>query len=65
MMQQILLDFAENVKGDVKVMKKAIQEWRSGTIQRRRYAFIVKGVDEFIEIDVEEATQQQIISNRN
>jgi hypothetical protein len=25
MMQQILLDFAENVKGDVRVMKKAVK----------------------------------------
>jgi 5-methyltetrahydrofolate--homocysteine methyltransferase len=30
-----LLDFAENVKGDSKSNEKAIQEWRSGTIQER------------------------------
>lgn len=50
-----LLDFAENVKGDVKNNEKAIQEWRSGTIQERLTHSLVKGVDEFIEIDVEEA----------
>ena len=50
-----LLDFAENVKGDVKSNEKAIQEWRSGTIQERLTHSLVKGVDEFIEIDVEEA----------
>ena len=50
-----LLDFAENVKGDVKSNEKAIQEWRSGTIQERITHSLVKGVDEFIELDVEEA----------
>nr|WP_315174182.1 methionine synthase [uncultured Flavobacterium sp.] len=50
-----LLDFAENVKGDVKSNEKAVQEWRSGTIQERLTHSLVKGVDEFIEIDVEEA----------
>nr|WP_314897424.1 methionine synthase [uncultured Flavobacterium sp.] len=50
-----LLDFAENVKGDVKSTEKAVQEWRSGTVQERITHSLVKGVDEFIEIDVEEA----------
>ncbi|MDD5149881.1 MAG: vitamin B12 dependent-methionine synthase activation domain-containing protein [Flavobacterium sp.] len=50
-----LLDFAENVKGDVKVNEKAVQEWRSGTIQERLTHSLVRGVDEFIELDIEEA----------
>jgi 5-methyltetrahydrofolate--homocysteine methyltransferase len=50
-----LLDFAENVKGDAKSNEKAVQEWRSGTVQERITHSLVKGVDEFIEIDVEEA----------
>ena len=50
-----LLDFAENVKGDVKSSEKAIQEWRSGTIQERLTHSLVKGIDEFIELDIEEA----------
>jgi 5-methyltetrahydrofolate--homocysteine methyltransferase len=50
-----LLDFAENVKGDVKSNEKAIQEWRSGTIQERLTHSLVKGIDEFIEVDIEEA----------
>jgi 5-methyltetrahydrofolate--homocysteine methyltransferase len=50
-----LLDFAENVKGDVKNNEKAIQEWRSGTIQERLTHSLVRGIDEFIEIDIEEA----------
>ncbi|MGO4905598.1 methionine synthase [Flavobacterium sp. W20_MBD1_R3] len=50
-----LLDFAENVKGDLKSNEKAIQEWRSGTIQERLTHSLVKGVDEFILLDIEEA----------
>jgi 5-methyltetrahydrofolate--homocysteine methyltransferase len=50
-----LLDFAENVKGDAKSNEKAIQEWRSGTIQERLTHSLVKGVDEFILLDIEEA----------
>lgn len=50
-----LLDFAENVKGDVKTNEKAVQEWRSGTIQERLTHSLVRGIDEFIELDIEEA----------
>ena len=50
-----LLDFAENVKGDVKNNEKAIQEWRSGTIQERLTHSLVRGIDEFIDLDIEEA----------
>jgi 5-methyltetrahydrofolate--homocysteine methyltransferase len=50
-----LLDFAENVKGDVKSNEKAVLEWRSGTVQERITHSLVKGVDQFIEEDVEEA----------
>jgi 5-methyltetrahydrofolate--homocysteine methyltransferase len=50
-----LLDFAENVKGDAKSNEVAVQEWRSGTVQERITHSLVKGVDAFIEIDVEEA----------
>lgn len=50
-----LLDFAENVKGEVKSDEKTIQEWRLGTVQERITHSLVKGVDAFIEEDVEEA----------
>jgi len=50
-----LLDFAENVKGDVKNNEKAVQEWRSGSIQERLTHSLVRGIDEFIELDIEEA----------
>ncbi|MFV8331887.1 vitamin B12 dependent-methionine synthase activation domain-containing protein [Flavobacterium sp. GSP14] len=55
-----LLDFAENVKGDVKNIEKAILEWRSGTVQERITHSLVKGIDQFIEEDVEEARQAAI-----
>ncbi|WPR72606.1 methionine synthase [Flavobacterium sp. NG2] len=52
-----LLDFAENVKGGPKATEKEIQEWRLGTVQERITHSLVKGVDAFIEEDVEEARQ--------
>ena len=50
-----LLDLAETFKGDFKTNEKAIQEWRNGSVQERLTHSLVKGIDEFIEIDVEEA----------
>jgi 5-methyltetrahydrofolate--homocysteine methyltransferase len=50
-----LLDFAENVKGEAKSDEKAVQEWRFGTVQERITHSLVKGIDAFIEEDVEEA----------
>ena len=50
-----LLDLAENVKGGPKSTEKEIQEWRLGTVQERITHSLVKGVDAFIEEDVEEA----------
>lgn len=50
-----LLDLAESFKGDVKSNEKAIAEWRNGDVQSRLTHSLVKGIDEFIEIDVEEA----------
>jgi 5-methyltetrahydrofolate--homocysteine methyltransferase len=52
-----LLDLAESFKGDVKSNEKAIAEWRNGSVQERLTHSLVKGVDEFIEIDIEEARQ--------
>jgi 5-methyltetrahydrofolate--homocysteine methyltransferase len=50
-----LLDLAESYKGDFKANEKAIQEWRNNSVQDRLTHSLVKGIDEFIEIDVEEA----------
>lgn len=52
-----LLDLAETFKGDFKVNEKAVQEWRSAPVQERLTHALVKGIDEFIEVDVEEARQ--------
>ena len=52
-----LLDLAESFKRDFKTNEKAIQEWRNGSVQERLTHSLVKGIDEFIEIDVEEARQ--------
>ena len=52
-----LLDLAESFKGGVKSNEKAIAEWRNGSVQERLTHSLVKGIDEFIEIDIEEARQ--------
>lgn len=52
---ELLLALAESYKGDYKVNEKAIAEWRNGSVQERLTHSLVKGIDEFIEIDVEEA----------
>jgi 5-methyltetrahydrofolate--homocysteine methyltransferase len=52
-----LLDLAESFKGDLKSNEKAIAEWRNGSVQERLTHSLVKGIDEFIEIDIEEARQ--------
>ena len=50
-----LLDLAETFKGDYKINEKAIAEWRNGSVQERLTHSLVRGIDEFIVIDVEEA----------
>lgn len=53
-----LLAFAENIKGDTKeVSEKQSQEWRSLPLQERLTHALVRGVDEFIDADIEEARQ--------
>jgi len=52
-----LLELAESYKGDVKTSEKIVQEWRNGSVQERLTHSLVKGIDEFIEVDVEEARQ--------
>ncbi len=53
-----LLAFAENVTGDKKAIEKQAQEWRLYPIQERLTHALVKGLDEFIEQDIEEARLQ-------
>lgn len=49
-----LLEFAETVKGDGKVVVKD-QQWRENDIEKRLEHSLVKGIIEFIESDTEEA----------
>ncbi|WP_084426903.1 methionine synthase [Aequorivita capsosiphonis] len=51
-----LLDFAESVKGSAKESKKDLS-WREEPLQNRITRALVKGVDEFILEDIEEARQ--------
>lgn len=53
-----LLEYAETIKGDGKVIAKQNQEWRNDPVQDRITHALVKGLDEFIETDVEEARGQ-------
>lgn len=54
---QRLVDFAENVKAKEKSEVKD-DAWRRGTVEERLSHALVKGIDEFVEADVEEARQQ-------
>ena len=50
-----LLDFAETVKGQKKKDETTVLEWRNAPLQERITHSLVKGIDAFIEEDVEEA----------
>ncbi len=52
-----LLDLADSFKGEFKTNEKAIQEWRKDSFQERLIYSLVKGIDEFIEDDVEDARE--------
>ena len=50
-----LLDYAEKIIDDLGNKKVVVKEWRSDSLQNRITHALVKGIDEFIEEDVEEA----------
>ncbi|MGB0254845.1 MAG: methionine synthase [Flavobacteriaceae bacterium] len=52
-----LLDFAESVKGDAKTKTKNDLAWREQKLQERITYALVKGIDQFVEQDIEEARQ--------
>ncbi len=52
-----LLEFAETVKGTKKEADEKKLEWRNDPLQERITHALVRGIDEFIEVDVEEARQ--------
>ncbi len=54
-----LVDYAEKIKGEGDKSSTQIEEaWRSGTVQERLQHALIKGIDAFVEADVEEARQQ-------
>lgn len=50
-----LLEFAELVKGGAKTKTTNDQEWRKKDLQERITHALIKGIDQFVEQDVEEA----------
>ena len=52
-----LLDLAESLINNQKQHKVEVKAWRSEAVQDRITHSLVKGIDEFIELDVEEARQ--------
>lgn len=52
-----LLEFAESYKSE-KTSEKEVQEWRNESVEKRLEYALVKGIDQFINEDVEEARQQ-------
>ena len=56
-----LLDFAESVKGQKKTQEAATLEWRNQPLQDRITHALVKGIDAFINDDVEEA---RVLANK-
>ncbi|WP_224483905.1 methionine synthase [Robertkochia aurantiaca] len=53
-----LLEYAEKVKGNGKTSSRSNLEWRNDPLQERITHALVKGIDEFIVVDVEEARVQ-------
>lgn len=52
-----LLDYAETLQQDTSTKKETAKVWRSAPLQERITHALVKGIDEFITQDVEEARQ--------
>ena len=51
-----LVEFGESLKGEGAVVtEKKAEEWRNGTVEERLTHALVKGIDNYIEIDTEEA----------
>jgi 5-methyltetrahydrofolate--homocysteine methyltransferase len=50
-----LIDRAESFKAGGEKEEKKTDEWRNGTVEERLAHSLVKGIDEFVEVDTEEA----------
>ncbi len=53
-----LIDYAEQFKGITKKAREEDNAWREGTLQERISHALVKGIQKYIEVDVEEARQE-------
>jgi 5-methyltetrahydrofolate--homocysteine methyltransferase len=53
-----LLDIAEKYRGTGEIKQKETQEWRTKSVEERLSYSLVKGINEFIEADTEEARQK-------
>ena len=55
-----LVDYAEQIKAqnDTSSTRIEAEAWRSGTVEERLQHALIKGIDAFVEADVEEARQQ-------
>ena len=55
-----LVDLAEAIKaeGETSSTRVEVEAWRSGTVQERLQHALIKGIDAFVEADVEEARTQ-------
>ncbi|OAQ38530.1 methionine synthase [Pedobacter psychrophilus] len=54
---EILVDYAETVSTKGKVIVKS-EEWRNGTVQERLSHSLIKGIIDYLDVDVEEARLQ-------
>lgn len=52
-----LISFAQQFKGDDKAITKTVGEWRTFSVQERIIHSMVKGIDEFVDNDMEDARQ--------
>lgn len=52
-----LVQFAESFKGADKKESKEVLEWRNTSVQERLKHSLIKGITEYIDVDVEEARQ--------
>lgn len=53
-----LIDRAEEFKGGGEKAEKKTDEWRKGSVEERLAHSLVKGIDEFVDLDTEEARQK-------
>ncbi|MBN8703941.1 MAG: methionine synthase [Bacteroidetes bacterium] len=53
-----LITFAESLKGTSNQKEEKTEEWRNGTVQERLTHSLVKGITDFIDLDIEEARKE-------